>query len=281
MSSVYEYLSGCSNKNDYIETFNDIQYEYRIIRQEGGKRRKIKIEENEYIIDIEYGEIERNDMDGIRSNEQKKKIIIINLNEEYREQRCGVMLIDNKNMIGEIRVLTNNEYCVYCDKKREEYKVGDIIMKSMIKYGRKIGLKKIRLLDVSTTRIKKNRYLLNKLRIMTRGETYYNKYGFYEVDDVKMDNKIYKYNKERNKKVKVGEINFVRIIKERCNMEEINKNKIEKFIQETIRDREIKLSEFIIRTIEEYDDIYSKIYMDIYEKAGYKNYTTSTYIKEI
>ncbi len=281
MSSVYEYLSGCSNKNDYIETFNDIQYEYRIIRQKGGKRRKIKIEENEYIIDIEYGEIERNDMDGIRSNEHKKKIIIINLNEEYREQRCGVMLIDNKNMIGEIRVLTNNEYCVYCDKKREEYKVGDIIMKTMIKYGRKIGLKKIRLLDVSTTRIGKNRYLLNKLRIMTRGETYYNKYGFYEVDDVKMDNKIYKYNNERNKKVKVGEINFVRIIKERCNMEEINKKKIEKFIQETIRDREIKLSEFIIRTIEEYDDIYSKINMDIYEKAGYKNYTTSTYIKEI
>jgi hypothetical protein len=150
------------------------------------------------------------------------------------------------------------------------------VIKIAIKYGKKLGLKKIKLLDHSNVGIGKNRFVLSRIRIMTEGETYYNKYKFYEKNDIQ--NRIYEHNKILNKKVKVGDIEMKKLVKRmRKNINDTEEEN--KFYDEIEKNKDKLLSKFIKENIIKYNNIFSNIYLDLYEEAGYKLYKTNTFIK--
>ncbi len=259
---TYEYFQ----RYDEPELLSDLYYEYNKViikdNQEGGKIRVETINDIKYEINIKYGEILNDDVDGIRGETQTKKLIIVNFN----NKNSLIMLIDEKNKEGDIRMIIKDKY-------KENIKK---MIKIAIKYGKKLGLKKIKLLDHSNVGIGKNRFVLSRIRIMTEGETYYNKYKFYEKNDIK--NRIYEHNKILNKKVKVGDMEIKKLVRKmRKNINDTEEEN--KFYDEIEKNKDKLLSKFIKENIIKYNNIFSNIYLDLYEEAGYKLYKTNTFIK--
>ena len=144
------------------------------IKQYGGKIHNFDVETN-YEVDIT-----------IEVNENYSELYdvhIIVTSEPSIE--CGFISIDKKSKKASIYNLQNEKSCIKCLNPNSRYKVGDILMQVMLNLAfNKYDVSQIVLTDNSIYNCNKYTLDLSILRILTHGEPYYVKFGFYPKYDI-------------------------------------------------------------------------------------------------
>lgn len=253
-----------------------------IIIQKGGEIKEFDIDNKKVKVDIHIGKLQKYDDDGIGGNEYDEKLIILGMHKEDREYRCAVLLFNSKTKTANIRSLSKRDYCVKC--KDKDYKVGDILVKILLNFCKDRGIENIQLLDNSYTMINDNSFSLLILRILTHGKTYYNKYKFYQIDDHRRKDVIYKHNKALFKKLLIKDVFLSKLVRDYYdpNIMKIDKKleeRVNSFIDNIFKNNNLLLGEFILKYINSYSDIFENIYMDLYNLAGYKQYKSNIFLK--
>lgn len=156
---------------------------------------------------------------------------------------------------------------------------GILLVEIVIKICKKFGIDNLYLTDNSHILCKNNSHSrINLLysKMMLDGDSWYGKFGFEPVEEI--DKKTYKENQENFKKnILTQNIKKETFIKKILNKEK-NKNDIEKILKKYEEMKKEKLCVFMKWISENYCSIYSEIYEYIYDKAGYKKYTTLEFV---
>ena len=192
LTNIYQSINSIENYK--IEKKEQIKIKLK--KQIGGNQiEKIEIEKEDYYVNVrkyktdEYGykqlyfyEI---------SEELSKKIAIGKKIEDMRGKdiiTCGILQINVKDKIANIDSLGNYENCVICIKN-DNYKIGDIILKIMIKKCKEEKIIKINLKDNSLLNCENSskKIKLSIFRTLTKGFPYYLKYGFYPENNYDME----------------------------------------------------------------------------------------------
>jgi len=195
------------------------------------------------------------------------------------DANCVLLQMDIKNKKVHLTELLKQQGCIM-KKKNNNYdndakEGGEILIEIVIKICEKLKIQKITLTDYSHILCKNHpnsRINLLYSKMLLDGDTWYGKFGFEPVDD--FDKKTYDENKENYKKnILTKYIKKENITKKILNTDK-NNNSITKISEKYDEMKNEKLCIFMKWISDNYCDIYSEIYKYIYEKAGYKKYTT-------
>ena len=233
----------------------------------------------------------------------------LNENDEFNNaDQCAILILDTKIMESNIQSVNNYNDCIGCYyEKNKMYKIGDILIQSMISISIKKGMKKINLHDNSNYQCNKYNIPLIILRTLTYGSPFYTKYGFVPIDhnvsgsydyhknelEIYRDNKklfktkpsmtsnelisIIYYKKFDKKKDKIM-LNYIdNVIIPRLK----ENNLISEFIKNIVNDSQNKIVNGSNNITYEYFyepcELLDNIFLQIYLKCGYHKYIEKTF----
>ena len=205
-----------SNINDLAKGV--LMYVYKIKRdsyiQDGGSsEKKYTIEYNDKI-ELVYKKISKSDNN-----------IDIYLSNDFNDN-CITVQINKKLRIGSIHSISNTEKSCFNSndfilKHQGEFYL-DMTIKLLKKYKEKFSIDKLTLIDNAVIHCKKgDNFNLSQFLLLTKGYTWYEKFGFKITDKSKQDS----VNKSKDviKQMKIKDIDFDKIFKD------IKENKKEKY----------------------------------------------------
>ena len=193
------------NFKNWFSNINNNQYG-------GGKKRVHKYKGHEFTINID-------------TDEENKSLVITMVSYDDEAVNC-FMLVKTRNT--DYIVIQNLEYNRECAKKGLPKKGGEIILMFLLKYitvnKEKLGINRIVLSDNSFIFCDncEGSIKLAHMYTLTKGDTWYGKFGFrpYNASSNEPNiKKIEKYeeNKEKMNKLKVRDIDLIKIMKENEN----------------------------------------------------------------
>ena len=249
----------------------------------GGDIENIKVNGNEYIIQKD----EYEDMGG--DNRLIIDLVKIkarpNSNGDFDgNDNCAVLIIDKNNKTGAIQSLANYTDCLKCIDKTQSYKVGDVLIRIIIKLAYRYKIKKLNLTDDSYLQCAEVKIKLIHLRTITKGEPFYCKYGF--VPSSKREYNAYKHNKQIFlSKPMISKKRFIKyIISSDFYIENGNDKKIKNYISKILIPRledNNLVSNLINSMIDDktYESCYLLYYsyMDIYKYCKYMQYVFKSF----
>lgn len=263
-------------KKNVIDFENDYNKEYN---NKTGKF-NIEIDKHKY-----YYRVERySTNEGTKYEDKEFKFIdFITIKDKYKELiDCGSLSIDIKNKMATITSLGNDSKCLK-SKDNINFKYGDILYQIMLHICEKENIKKIELTDNSYRKCGNIDLSLDYLKTLTYGFPHYHKYGFkFKYDE---DNEILKYNYNNY-------LNDPKITKKKLLLLFKKKNIDEKIIRsinkafDKLPNDEISIKKFVklytldLTNIENCDFVH-KIYIELYNEAGYKLYHTKDYVLDL
>ena len=260
--------------------------------------------DNKYIARLVHG-----DSTDIKGKTHTIKFISV---DDINEQSimCAILNFDYERKIASIQSIGDYNNCLLCANRKEEYKVGQMLMIIIINIclEKKPKIKYIELKDNSTFRCMKtypdqeiewkssyqhhHSLILRIIKTLTTGEPYYCKYGFKPKTDY--DIEVYNHNKKIfNKQQLLNTININSINK--LVLKNINNEKhikiYKKYIIPLIDECKNKpVNIFIKKLFEINPDPYTKsvvcfiietIYINIYDLLEYKHYSKAVFIKKL
>lgn len=213
-------------------------------------------------------------------NKNKMEYYLINFYSPGTE--CLVMQIDKNKKEAYLVEIIKQTGCLMECKKDKKYEnmpkdMGELLMEIVIKICIKLNLNKLSLTDNSYITCKSNfnkRINLVYSKMIIDGTTWYSKFGFEPIEEV--DKYIYIQNQKKHNET------LTKNVKLKYFTNKIQDKQIINNISEKYKEMYDKKLSFFMKWIsEEYCNIYSDIYEYIYEKAGYKKYSSLDFILKL
>jgi len=290
--NIIMYMSKYNIGNKGIST--KTKHKIKFKNQLGGETFEIKLKDNK----IYYYNI--NDIEPI--GKTKYKMLFMTF-DDINECACLTFgKKESKNTVLRIDGIKSFDNCILCNDNKTRFKSGDILVQiilELVKNNKEFShINKIELADSSQKQCYDIGLKLIFLRTITHGIPYYAKFGFRPVLETDYED-IFVYNRNNFKLNKTipKDILLNIIKKKKKNMSETTYLTYEKYVKKNILNKEnidpiIFMSQTIkivdnsisddknknIKTIDDKKelsglcDFISKIYIDIYNFLGYKNY---------
>lgn len=187
---------------------------------------------------------------------------------------CASISINIKNKTATITSLGNSPKCLK-SKNNVEFKYGDILFEIILS----ICKKEIELTDNSNRKCGDIELSLDYLKTLTHGFPHYHKYGFkfkYDEDNETLKDNYNNYLNNPKIKKKILTLLKKKKIDEKL-IESINK------VLDKLQNDEISIKKFVkLYTLDLTNKVncnfIHKIYIELYKEAGYKLYSTKSYV---